>query len=619
MSNKTGISRRNFLKGAAIGTAALSAGGLGLAGCAPKQEASTNSDDNPKKAIPSEFTDGTYITNAISMHGAITVKTTIADGALADIAVLNQRESYVLGECAVERMPQRILESQCVDADVITGATITSTAIKSAVSEAITNAGGKPEDFEGYVAPKPTPSTVDKAVDVAIMGAGPAGLMAAWELAEQGKSVVIFEKMPFVGGCTPLTGGGLYTAETDVQKAWGFEHCVERYSTFEKCIEFRQGQAITDHPLYNPDMPYLTNTIKYASKAVNKMSSIGVGFTPLDRAIAPVFAPGDFQIGCKYSIVFINHYLTEQLGVEIVTETPVSKLTMDGDKVTGLVANGIDGTTYNVSAKAVVLASGGYIMNNELMEEYQPEDMKFPRMGPPWTTGDGMLLAKDAGAEWVCMDWGVTSHYHGARSLAEISYIGNTVPGVVVDAQGDRFVNESDDYKKYLHLFREKPEPDFYWVFDSVAYYGLMPNGNSYGIDYRFLEETGDMIEGENCQDLAEKHGLTNLVATIETVNECALGGKEDPLGNPNLTAMDTTNKMYAVKVVPTPYIAQGGVHIDLEGHVLREDGSIVSGLYAAGDVTGAVDNLDGHPYNIGLSQAFAYGLIVGETASKEV
>ena len=553
------------------------------------------------------------------MHGYITVKTTIKDGAIADVSVLNQRESWVVGESATKTMPKRIVDSQCVDADVISGATITSSAIKEAVKQAITNAGGNPDDFSGYEEPAVTPSTAEKSVDVAIMGGGVAGLMAAWEVAEQGKSAIIFEKMPYVGGCCLLSGGGIYTAETDFQKAWGYENCVERYSTFDKCFEFRQGQADTSSKYYNPDMPYLKNTIVYSSKAVNKMMKIGVGFTPLDKAFAPVFAPGDFQIGDKYSIDFISHYLTTQLGVEIITEAPVTKLTMDGDRVTGFVAEGVDGTTYNVTSKAVVLASGGYIQNADLMKEYQPDDLKFPIMGPPWTTGDGMLLAKDAGATWICMDQGVTSHYHGAVSLAEISYICNTVPGVVTDSTGARFVNESGDYKKYLHLFKEKESTDFYWVFDSAAYYGLMPAGNSYGIDYKFLTETGDLIEGDNYQDLADKYGLTNLVASLDAVNDCVNNGTEDEFGNTKLPAIDVNNKMYAVKVLPTPYIAQGGVYIDLQGHALKEDGSAVPGLYAAGDVTGAVDNLDGHPYNIGLSQAFAWGQIAGDTVLSEL
>lgn len=621
MSKDNAMSRRNFLVGA-TGVAALSMGGLALAGCTTEKLSSTGgdkTDEAANKPIPDVFTDGTYVTEAISMHGKVAVNTIIKDGAIADVKVLNHRESYVLGECAVERIPQLIVESQCVDVDAVSGATLTSMAIKSAVEEAIQNAGGDPRDFSGYEAPTPAPSTKDMTVDVAIMGAGPAGLMAAWELAEQGKNVVIFEKMPFAGGCTPLTGGGIYTAETKFQEKWGFDECVERYSTFEKCIEFRQGQAETDSPYYNPDMPYLTNTILYSSKAVDKLFDIGVGFTPLDHAFAPVFSPGDFQVGCKYSVVFIEHYLTHKLGVEIIKETPVTGLVQDGSTVVGLTAEGVDGTTYNVSAKAVVVASGGYIMNDELMQEYQPDELKFPIMGPPWTTGDGMLLAKDAGAAWACMDQGVTSHYHGGVSLAEISYICNTVSGVLVDATGKRCVNESGDYKRYLPTLKEKEKTDFYWVFDHPASFGLKPNGNSYGIDYEFLAETGDLVEGANVQDLADKCSLPDLAATLEAVNDCAINGAADEFENESLPSMDLEGKMFAVKVLPTPYIAQGGVHIDLSGRVLDEAGAPIKGLYAAGDVTGAVDNLDGHPYNIGLSQAFGWGQLVGETIAKEV
>ena len=193
------------------------------------------------------------------------------------------------------------------------------------------------------------------------------------------------------------------------------------------------------------------------------------------------------------------------------------------------------------------------------------------------------------------------------------------MPGIVVNGNGDRFVNESLSYIVALRSFKEEPTTDFYWIFDDAASYGLYPNGNSFGVDYTFLKQTGDIISGDNYADLAEKANLPGLVAALDAVNDCALNGTEDAFGNAALKPLNTAGKMHACKLIPTPYIAQGGVMIDLDGRVQREDGSVIEGLYAAGDVTGALENRDGANYMIGLTQAFAYGLIAGKTVAADL
>ena len=110
-----------------------------------------------------------------------------------------------------------------------------------------------------------------------------------------------------------------------------------------------------------------------------------------------------------FSMQIIDNFVRHEYGVEIITDTPVTGLTVEDGKVCGFTATSSDGTIYQVKANAVILATGGYIMNNDLYAEYQPDDMKFPRTGPFWADGSGMLMARDdAGAAWCCMDMGVT-------------------------------------------------------------------------------------------------------------------------------------------------------------------------------------------------------------------
>ena len=611
--SSTALDRRTFL--------AASAAAVALSAAAGNAATEARADEKAAPAAGSTPADGSYITQGSSMHGPIDVLTVIADGAIAEVRVLNHKESRVIGEHAVTVMPQRIVESQCLDVDTVTGSTITSSAIVRAVEEAVVNAGGDPAVFSGYVAPEPSIEVVEKTVDVAIAGAGPAGLMAAWMAAQHGKSVLICERMGYTGGCTPITGCGIYTQETNIQNAWGTDQIPGSHATYEKRLQNYTDRLLQpDCPYYNPDMPFVKNILNSSREAVNRMVEIGVGFCPIGDTMVPVLSPGDFQIGGKYSMQIIDNFVRHEYGVEIITDTPVTNLTVEDGKVCGFTAKSVDGTTYQVKADAVILASGGYIMNNDLYEEYQADDMKFPRTGPFWADGSGMLMARDdADAAWCCMDMGVTSHYHAGVSLAETSYLHYCVPGVVVNGNGDRFVDETISYIVALRKFKEEPTTDFYWIFDEPASYGLQPGGNKFRIDYSFLHDTGDIIRGENYQNLAEKAGLPNLVAALDTVNDCALNGAEDPCGNASLAAMNLNGPMFACKIIPTPYIAQGGLLVDLDGRVQREDGSVIEGLYAAGDVTGALENRDGANYMIGLTQAFGYGMIVGKTVAADL
>lgn len=632
------LSRRSFLKG---GTAILAGtvAGVALAGCSDNSRTDTGTNataeekpsaevpqesataDAQTKEVPEQLTDGVYLTQAVSMHGPINVKTVIAGGAIAEVAVLNHRETYVIGESAVTTMPARIVESQCIDADTVTGATVTSMAICSAVEQAIANAGGKRSDFSGYTSPAPTKNSVDKQVDVAIVGAGMAGLMAAWELAEAGKSVAIFEKMPYIGGCLPMTSTAWNAQETAIQKAWGVDRIPNQSvkSTDAWLQVYRDFVLEKDNPNYNLDMPFITPMFDGVRRATDKLWEIGVGFCPIGDSSTPTLAPGQFSIGGKYLLRILENHLVNQLSVEIFTEAPAVSLTQDGDVVTGLVAESADGTVYNVTAQATILASGGFIKNDELMKQYNPDDLKFTIMGPPWATGDGLLMAKEVGAAWGTMDQGVTSHYTAAKSLAEISFIHYVCPGVIVNGNGERFVSESIEYKQALRQFKDQSSTDFYWIFDEVSRQGMPPSGNSYQLDYTFLLDTGDIVSAENYEELAKETGLSNLVATLDTVNRCAIGEAADEFGNEKLPSLLTDGPMYALKVTPSPYIAQGGIVIDPACHVQREDGSTIPGLYAAGDVTGSVENRDGAMYRVGLTQALGYGILAGQTVVSEL
>lgn len=200
------LNRRDFLKGSLAfgGVAALG----GLAGCATPQQASNDSakDAKPeKKSVPDSFTDGKWIGSAMGHDDDLFVQVTVAGGDIAGISVLRCDDTIGIGSTAAPMMATRILEAKNIDVDTVTGATTTSMAVQSAVADAITNAGGNPKDFRLGAATPSGGAAQTADVDVAFMGAGTAGLVAATRLLEAGKTVVLFEKQDIAGGSMPMT------------------------------------------------------------------------------------------------------------------------------------------------------------------------------------------------------------------------------------------------------------------------------------------------------------------------------------------------------------------------------------------------------------------------------
>ena len=276
----------------------------------------------------------------------------------------------------------------------------------------------------------------------------------------------------------------------------------------------------------------------------------------------------------------------------------------------------MDGTTYRVSSKAVLLASGGFGKNQEMMEEYNPDYVNFFIQSPVSQTGDGLILAEKAGADFVCMDRGMTSFFTASRSKRPVAFLHMSVPLILVNAHGERFTNERGSYKHYLHEF-ENPEHGgrFYFIFDAEGE-ALATKLMVYD-DY--LYDTGDLMEFDSIEQMAEELDLPNLVETVNTTMDNALNGAEDPLGNPSLPVFELNGKMYAIQVENGPYITHGGVKIDVNTHVLTADDAIIPGLYAAGDVTGSAEERDGVAYGNGATQSVAFGMVAGETIAKDI
>ena len=182
--------------------------------------------------------DGKYVTTGRGHEGIVHVATTFQDGKIQNVEVLTHDETVGIGDYAVNVMPGRIVENQSVAVDTVSGCTMTSYAITSAVKEAIKQAGGDVADFSAKPEKTVTESSVEETVDLVIMGAGTSGLIAGNRALEKGLNVLIFEKMDIPGGAMPMTYSGLMAAGSDMQNAYAGEKAptVEQYVALIKSM-----------------------------------------------------------------------------------------------------------------------------------------------------------------------------------------------------------------------------------------------------------------------------------------------------------------------------------------------------------------------------------------------
>lgn len=622
------ISRRTFVQsaGAVAAVAAVAAPMAADAGeaVAPAMAVVPKNPDETAYAAATEPTDGKYVARVMGHEDYLYVETTIAGGVIAGCRVIRNDETRGIGTQACDRFPAKIVEAQSTKVDALTGATMTCVAIANGVKECLERAGLDPQAFNGDV---PAPSGGEphaEEVDVVVMGAGTAGLVAATRLLEKGYDVLVFEKNSIPGGSMPTTYSGLAAAGSALQTNWALGTCDDNPSyNLDVMMGFLKERFGVEG-----EMPFDQTLYETSGKTVDWLHSIGVGFHTMGAGAAygvtPYLAPGCYMGGCGQAMESLVDRIGK-LGGTIVYDTPVTELVQGDDgRVCGLHAEGRDGSTWDVAAKAVCLASGGFGANREMVAQYYPAYADCVWNCMPGSTGDGIVLGQSAGAGIECMGRDLGSFLSTtaqAGSFFEIAFIYQTAPGIMVNGQGRQFGNIMSDNHGTMSAGLLNPENGgrFFHVTDESGAIGLM-KAPLYDFEtYRALFSRGDAVHYASVEEAAEALELPELAVTIEAHNQLALAGEADGFGRKNLPYLDTHDGIWMVSCLPTPYLTTGGLMIDTACHVLREDGSAIAGLYAAGDVCGSIEEKDGKPYGMGFDAAMNFGYIMGETVDAEI
>ena len=624
----------------ALAMAAVIAVSLFGYGCGAKP-ASTSSD----AGVSGDFT-GT----AKGFGGDVSVTLTLTDGAITGCTAEGKDETQGVGSEAIAKMPGEIAESGSIAVDGVSGATITSTAIKEAAAAALTAAGLNPDDYKTAVENNAAAedSTVD--ADVVVVGAGGAGMTAAITAAAEGKTVVILESQSMVGGNSVRATGGMnagktvYQDENEFGESAGVEKTLktaaEKYADNETITALaktvsEQWAAYQANPTGYFDSvelmeldtmiggkgindPELVETLcANSADAIDWLDEHGItlhnvssfGGASVKRIHRPVNAEGKTVSVGSYMIPLLQENC-EKAGVKMMLDTTATEILTDANgAAVGVKATGASGETVTVNAKAVVLATGGFGANLDMVVKYKPELKGFMTTNAPGIQGQGIEMAEAIGAATVDMDQ-IQIHPTVEANTAALITEGLRGDGaILINEEGQRFIDEVGT-RDVVSAAEIAQTGSYSWLVVDQA----MADASS--VIQGYIKK-GYTVTGATYEELGEAMGV-DAAAFAETMEKWNgyVEAKNDPdFGRTSFANPLNTAPYYAVKVTAGVHHTMGGLKINANTEVLNEKGEVIPGLFAAGEVTGGVHGANRLGGNA-VADFTVFGRIAGAAAS---
>ena len=436
--------------------------------------------------------------------------------------------------------------------------------------------------------------------DVVVVGGGGAGLSAAIAAREKGAEVVLVEKMLMLGGNTNYATAGINAANTKLQKKLGIEDNAELFYK----DTMKGGKNVNNPELVKKLTADSANIIDWLTERGADLSE--VVFTGGQSAKRTHRPTGGQAVGPV--IVDALAETAEKDGIDVRTESEVTKLIKTGDKVTGVEVKH-KGETYNITAKAVVMATGGFGANAKMVAEYKPSLEGFGSTNSPAITGDGIKMVKAVGGDLVDMTEIQTHPTVVHKKTAMITEAVRGEGAILVNREGKRFVSELETRDVVSKAELEQTGKSAFLVFDQEVREKL-------GAINGYVRK-GFTVEGATVEELAGKIGVDakGLVETMAKYNGYVKAGEDKDFGKTALPRELVKAPFYAIEVSPAVHHTMGGVRINTNAEVLTADGRVIPGLFAAGEITGGVHGANRIGGNA-VTDITVYGKTAGENAA---
>ena len=553
------------------------------------------------------MTAGTYEAAAPGFHGDVKIAVTVDDNAITAIEVLEHSETEGIGSVALPQLVEAVLANQTIGVDSVSGATITSDAFKAAMTDALTQAGADMDKMTAAVAQGALVEETLEA-DIVVLGGGAAGLTAGIKALQSGASVILLEKTGMTGGASAMAGAGT--------KATGSKWSIESGST-ETAEDFIA--QITTNGHNKNHLPTVENFARTLGTAFDWLVAEDGAAVPYVKKDGPSASFSGEGRGAGVVKNLTAKFEAE--GGQLFLSTPATELIIDNGAVVGVKAEG-NGKAYTINAKAVILATGGYGANKDLVpDEYEV----FVYAGHAGAEGDAIKMVEPLNADLINMELINTQ----PNSMVLPSGLGQYCnPGVskayaaggfMVNQDGVRFVNE---VASAWDIMQEMKKNEFqFLVMDQAAFDGFnagMTNSKIYTME-QVEEWLKDDYAGQpvlktaaTLEELAAKLNVPAeaVVAAAKSFNDVAATEGTDEFGRTIKAAQSAEGPYYAMQMHIRYYASLGGLHVNDSMQVLNTNQEAIPNLYAAGEVIG------GHQGDVYMGGClFAYAICSGHNA----
>ena len=582
----------------------------------------------------------------------VKVTLTIKDKTITKVEVDASHETNGIGSKAAETMPGAIVAANSLEVDGVSGATQTSKAIIEAATAALKQAGLEPSDLTSKKTTATKAKDIEETVDVVVVGAGGAGMTAAITATDAGKKVIVVESQPIAGGNSVRSTGGMNAAKTPYQDKNEFKEAAGVEKTLATAAEkFADNATITalaatvksqwDAYQANPqgyfdsvelmeldtliggkgkNNPELVKTLaENSAAAIEWLASIGAevknvgafGGASVKRIHRPVNADGKVTAVGAYIVPILEKNLQDR-NVQFLFDTTANEIIMKDGKAVGIKATGKDGHKVTINAKSVVIATGGFGANAEMVEKYKPELKGFATTNAEGAQGQGIDMATAAGAATVDMN---QIQIHPTVHIEEDGNAHLITEGlrgdgaILVNAEGKRFYDEVSTRDKVSAAIIAQPDKSAWLVVDQS-----MVDKSAVIAGYI---KSGYTVTGATYEELAKAMGVdeATFVSTMNTWNQAVEAKSDAEFNRTSFANPLTAAPYYAIKITPAVHHTMGGIVINPKAEVLNEKGEVISGLFAAGEVTGGVHGANRLGGNA-VADFVVFGRISGQSAA---
>ncbi len=613
---------------------------LALSGCA---SSGTSSSDEEK------YTPGTYTATEKGMGGDVTVEITFDSNKITEVKITGDDETPGIGTLAIEQLPDLILEAQSADVDVISSATVTSTAILNATATCIAQATGTSEESSDE-------ALTDETADVIVIGAGGAGLSAAASAGQNGSSVIVLEANGIIGGSTIRSGGHILVFDENINATMERnDESLQKYLDYNKedfgewseilvtlqqqikdYLESNQEgrfdsveMALIDHYLKGQGTDKEGNEVtldfdltKTAFENANKLNAwlCESGMEIQDKMYN---AHGGTPVDGSSGLINALEKAANDAGAKILLNVRATELIEEDGVVTGVIATSSDGNEYTYHAnKGVIIATGSFSSNGEMAAKYQTmgEGLTAENgsTNPSTNTGDGIVMAENIGAELRDMGFLCTllAGYHGGCTTSEFGKINGTQQ-LILNANGVRFTNDAKlAGMTTIGGLNDQPGALAYYIGDSKMIEAINTVQEGLVDD---LASRGDwFVVADTLEEALEKAGLDveTSLNSIEQFNTYVDENNDADFGRTEFNGKVENGPYVVAKMENLYHLTFGGLVINTNAEVLDTDNNVISHLYAAGDVTSGFEGAT-HQSGDCLTMVLYYGKVAGEQASK--